>query len=338
MRPRALIGLTTALLLAAATPAAAQPGPLHVRGEVGVDAGVAATWISGVRDTRVPLTVRGRVEAELPLGGDLRLRGLASPAIAVGTEGDDPELVPGVQEALVAWRGRRVDLSAGLERWPLGELRLAPALRLDDRLATGEPRGLLGARATAYLHPWRLRVGLAAPTGDDLVPDRVGAAAAARLDVAQVTLEAHAFSTERAGGGLTVSGTAGELVAYGEAWLLAEPWTARGGAGLTGYLGDLLWTAELAWAPPDGGLRAAARPALRLSGRDAVGRDGSLEAGAGLAFPISRTDPERRVALLDAYLVWTVDRPDATLTLRPSAAHGDGVTRLGATLSLTSYF
>jgi hypothetical protein len=338
VRRRALARLTGALLLAALGVAAAQPGPLRLRGEVGVDAGLAATWVAGVREVRVPLTVRARLEAELPLGGDLRLRGLASPAIAVGTGGDDPQLVPGVQEALLAWRGRSLDLSAGLERWPLGELRLAPALRLDGRLPTGEPRGLLGARATVYRHPWRLRVGLAAPTGDDLVPDRVGAAASARLDVAQVTLEAHAFRAARAGGGLTVSGTAGQLVAYGEAWLLAEPWTARGGAGLTGYLGDLLWTAEVAWAPPDGGLEGDARPALRLSGRGTVGRDGGLEAGAGLAFPTSRSDPDRRAAFVEAYLAWTVDRPDATLTLRPSAAHGDGVTRLGATLSLTSYF
>jgi hypothetical protein len=335
---RLVAHLAATLLLAATVVAAAQPGQLGLRGEVGVDSGPVATWAGGTRDAHVPLTIRARLEAELPLTDAVRMEGVASPAIAVGTDADDPRLVAGLQEARIVRRGTSVDLSAGLERWPLGELRLAPALRLDGALPTGEPRGLVGARATAYLHPWRLRVGVAAPTGDDLVPDRLGAAASLRLDVAQVTLEGHAFRTARSGGGATASATVGDLVVYGEAWLLHGPWEARGGAGLTGYLGDLLWTAEAAWAPPDGGLEADARPALRVAGNRAIGRSGSLDAGAGLAFPASRADPERRVAQVDAYLAWSVDRPEATLTVRPSVVHGDGVTRVGARLSLTSYF
>ena len=338
MTRRRLAGLVAALLVAALVPAAAQPGPLDLRGEVGVDTALVATWAAGTRDTRIPLTVRARLEAELPLAAGVRLASVASPAIAVGTGGDDPQLVAGLQEARIVRRGTTLDLSAGLERWPLGELRLAPALRLDGTLPTGEPRGLVGARATAFVHPWRLRVGVASPTGDDLVPDRLGAVASLRLDVAQVTLEGHAFRTVRPGGGVTASATVGDLVVYGEAWLLHGPWEARGGAGLTGYLGDLLWTAEAAWAPPDGALEADARPALRLAGSRAIGRNGNLDGGAGLALPTSRSDPDRRVAQVDAYLAWSVDRPEATLTVRPSVVHGDGVTRLGARLSLTTYF
>lgn len=338
MTRRPLAEIVAALLLTALTAAAAQPGPVDLRGEVGVDTALVATRVAGTHDVRVPLTVRARLEAELPLTDSLRLEGVASPAIAVGTGGEDPQLVAGLQEARIVRRGSTLDLSAGLERWPLGELRLAAALRLDGALPTGEPRGLVGARATAFLHPWRLRVGVASPTGDDLVPDHLGAVASLRLDVAQVTLEGHAFRIVRPGVGLTASATVGDLVVYGEVWLLHEPWEARGGAGLTGYLGGLLWTAEAAWASPDGGFEADARPALRVAGNRSIGRSGSLDGGAGLAFPTSRADPDRRVAQADAYLAWSVDRPEATLTVRPSVVHGDGVTRLGATLSLTSYF
>ncbi len=333
---RRLARSAAVLLVALSASLAAGAGPaLH--GEVGVDTGVRVVATGAATDASVPLRIRARLELEAPLGDRLALRAVALPAIGAGFGDDDPLLRHGLQEATLRLGLGDVDLTAGYERWPLGEARLGPILRLDGTMEGGEVRGLLGARATAYLHPWRLRAGLATPTGDDLAPDRWGGAVSLRLDAA-VTLEGHAFLQHRPGGGVQLSGTAGPLVLYGEAWLLADPWEARGGAGASGYAGDVLWTLEAGWAPADGGLRGDARPALRGSGSLPVGRDGSLELGAGLAWPAALADPGARTPVADAYLAWTVDRPEATLSVRPTARHGDGVTAVGATLSLTSYF
>jgi len=251
---------------------------------------------------------------------------------------DDPLLRHGLQEALLRVRLRDLDVTAGLERWPLGEMRLTPIVALEGRMEGGEPRGLLGARVTAFLHPWRIRLGVATPTGDDLLPDRWGGVASVRLDAGAATVEAHAFTTERRGVGLTVSGSAGACVVFGEAWLLAGPWDGRGGGGVSGYAGDLLWTIEGAWAPEDGSLTHPARPAVRASGSVPVGHDGSLEVGVGAAWPTSVREPKGRAVVLDGAVAWTVDRPEATVTVRPTVRHGNGVTAAGATLSLTSYF
>lgn len=327
----AAVLLTT---LSASVAAAAEP-TLH--GEVGVDAGVRVVDAGAVADASVPLRIRARLELEVPLGDRLELRAVALPAIGAGFGDDDPLLRHGLQEATLRLGLGDVELSGGYERWTLGEARLAPILRLDGTMEGGEPRGLLGARATAYLHPWRLRAGLAAPTGDDLAPDRWGGAVSLRLDAA-VTVEGHAFVQDRSGGGVQLSGTAGPLVLYGEAWLLADPWEARGGVGASGYAGDVLWTAEAAWAPADGALRGDARPAVRGSGSLPVGRDGSLELGAGLAWPATLAGADGRATVVDGYLAWTADHPDATLSVRPTVRRGGGVTALGATLSITSYF
>lgn len=333
--PRLARAAAVLLTTACASLAAAAGPTLH--GEVGVDAGVRVVDVGAGADASVPLRIRARLELEAPIADRLELRAVALPAIGAGFGDDDPLLRHGLQEATLRLGLGDVDLSAGYERWPLGEARLAPVLRLDGTMEGGEARGLLGARATAYLHPWRLRAGLAAPTGDDLAPDRWGGAVSLRLDAA-VTVEGHAFLQDRAGGGLQVSGTAGALVLYGEAWLLADPWEARGGAGASGYAGDVLWTLEAAWAPADGALRADARAAVRGSGSLPVGRDGSLELGAGLAWPEALADPGARATVADGYLAWTVDHPDATLSVRPTVRHGGGVTAVGATLSITSYF
>lgn len=318
--------------------AAAQPAPASLHGEVGVDTGVQRVATELGVQTRVPLRIRARLELDVPLTSDVTLEAIALPALGAGSGGDDPLLRHGLQEALLRVRLRDLDVTAGLERWPLGEMRLAPVVALDVRMEGGEPRGLLGARLTAFLHPWRARLGLAAPTGDDLLPDRWGGVASVRLDAGAATVEAHAFVTERPGVGLTASGSAGDHVVFGEAWLLAEPWDVRGGVGASGYAGDLLWTVEGTWAPEDGALKRPARPAVRAGGSVPVGRDGSLELGVGAAWPTSAAATSGRAVVLDGAVAWTIDRPEATLTVRPTVRHGNGVTAAGATLSLTSYF
>src|SRR5690606_10663512 len=48
--------------------------------------------------------------------------------------------------------------------------------------------------------------------------------------------------------GVGASGLAGSTVVYGELWAFTGKRGLRGGVGATGYLGDLLWTVELARA------------------------------------------------------------------------------------------
>lgn len=333
-------GRATALaaLLLSVTLATAQPASPSLHGEVGVDAGVQRVATELGAEARVPLRIRARLELEVPLTSGVALEAVALPALGAGFGDDDPLLRHGLQEALLRVRQGDLDVTAGLERWPLGEMRLAPIVTLDTRMEGGEPRGLVGARVTAFLHPWRLRAGVATPTGDDLVPDRWGGVASARLDARAATVEAHAFLVARPGVGVTASGRAGSLIVFGEAWLLADPWAARSGVGASGYAGDLLWTVEGAWAPEDGALRTRARPAVRANGSVPVGRDDALEIGVGAAWPRSVRSPDGRALVLDASIAWTIDRPEATVTLRPTVRHGDGVTAAGATLSITGYF
>lgn len=329
------------IMLAAAALACAQP-TLTVRGEVGLDSGVHATAAAGTTRTAVPVSIRARLEVEAALGATT-LRLLTSPALAAGAGlGEAPHdlrVQLGLQEALLRHRTPRLDLSAGLERWSTGEMRLREVLRLDGRLPTGEPRGLLGARAAYYPTPWRLRAGLLVPVDADARLGSLGGALALRRESGPLTLEAHAAWTERPVLGVTASGTVGELVAYGETWLLADPVTARAGLGLTGFAGDVLWTLEGAWAPEDAALSATAgRPAVHGSASLSPLRDLSVDATAGVAWPQARGDPTRRTPVLDVNVQVSVERPDVTWSVRPTLRSGDGVTAFGVGTSVRAFF
>ncbi|MDZ7800077.1 MAG: hypothetical protein U5K81_04695 [Trueperaceae bacterium] len=329
------------ITLAAAALAGAHP-TLTVRGEVGLDSGVHATSTAEATRTSVPVSIRARLEVEAALGGTT-LRLLTSPALAAGAGlGEAPHDVraqPGLQEALLRHRTPRLDLSAGLERWSMGEMRLREVLRLDGRLATGEPRGLLGARAAYYPTPWRLRAGLLVPVDAEARLGSLGGALALRRESGPLTLEAHAAWTERPVLGVTASGTVGELVAYGETWLLGDPVRARGGLGLTGFAGDVLWTLEGVWAPEDAALSAtASRPAVHGSARLSPLRDLSVEASAGVAWPRARGDPARRTPVLDLGVQVNIERPDLTWSVRPALHAGDGITTVGVGTSVRAFF
>ena len=64
--------------------------------------------------------------------------------------------------------------------------------------------------------------------------------------------------------GVGASGLAGSTVVYGELWTFTGKRGLRGGVGATGYLGDLLWTVELARAgfPMADGPGGASAPML----------------------------------------------------------------------------
>lgn len=316
-----------------------------LRGEVALVSGIDRIdgEVLPAATTARSLTLLLRLDGSLDLASSVALRAVVAPGVVLGRPGD-PQDAPttslGVEDLylrLGATSGA-YEASFGVRRWPVGELRLQPALRLDSVDEFGTPRGLLGAQLVTYLHPWRLRVGVTSPIDAELHPLVFGAAAAARWDVARWTLEAHGFSRERSGGGVTASGTVGDQVVYGDLWLLATPWEARGGAGISGYVGDVLVTAEAGWVPPTGALDETPRPSLRVSVAAAPIRDLALDASAGAAWPDDPRTPGERTTVIDARVSLTFATGDADLTLTPSLRHGGGSTVLGTSLALRSYF
>lgn len=289
------------------------------RGEAAIATGIEAHLREGDLRLQVALQLRGRLEVEASLGTDGQARAVLAPHLAAGPGPTDLRFHPGVQEAFVRLRLPDLDLSAGFERLPLTQMRLLEPVSLEPRSSAGEPRGPLGVRAGLYRSDWRVRTALLFPTGDDLLPDGLGAAASLRYDRPAVTVEAHAAWTERPVAGLTASTSLGSVVAYGEAWLLADPVRGRGGVGATGHAGDWSWTAEAGWVAPAGTLRTEAAPALAGRTSRALGPDASLDATLAASWPVSADEPGHRVTTLAITASWRQDVGDDTaLTVTPS--------------------
>lgn len=332
-------------LLAVAPRAHAQaPTWLDLRGELSVTGTVQRVVVDALPGATVarPLTLALRLDAEAALAESAQLVAVLTPTIAFGRPDAppvEPLASPGLEDAYLRLSPRReLELTVGVQRWPVGELRLAPTLRLEPVDRFGTVRGLAGGRLTAYLHPWRVRVGVIAPLDDELRPTSWGGAASLRWDVASWTLEGSAVAGERIGGGLSASGTVDRIVLTGDAWLLTDPWELRGGLGASGYLADVLVTTEAAWAPADGALDGDARPALRLSLQASLDRDVALDVAAGVAWPEDPAAPGTRDPVVDATALLSFDRADAVLALAPTVRYGAGTTSLGASLILRTFF
>jgi hypothetical protein len=344
MIARAALAARVAALLALVGGAWAQPSWLELRGEASVTAAVQRTALEGVLDATVarPLTLAARLDATATLAEQAELVAVLAPAIAFGRPDappDEPLASLGLQDAYLRLAPtRELEVGLGVQRWPLGELRLAPTLRLERQDRFGAARGLAGARLTAYLHPWRLRLGVATPLDEELRAAGWGGVASLRWDVAAWTLEASALALDRIGGGLSASGTVDRLVVTGDLWLLEGPWEVRGGLGGSGYVGDVLVTVEAAWAPEGGALAGAPRPSVRLSAQASPVRDVALDVVAGAAWPEDPAKPDRRTLVWDAGAVLSFDRPDAVLSLAPTLRGGLGATTLGASLTLRTFF
>ena len=344
MIARSALAAVLAVLLALAGGGWAQPAWLEARGELSVTAAVQRVTVEGLPDATVarPLTLTARLDAAAALGERAELVAVLAPSIAFGRPDappDEPLASLGLQDVYLRLAPtREVEVGLGVQRWPLGELRLAPTLRLEPQDRFGSARGLAGARVTAYLHPWRLRLGAAAALDDELRATTWGGVASLRWDVAAWTLEASALALDRIGGGLSASGTVDRLVLTGDAWLLEGPWEVRGGLGASGYLGDVLLTAEAAWAPEGGTLTGAPRPTVRLSAQASPARDLALDVVAGVAWPEDPATPGQRTLTWDASAALSFDRPDAVLSLAPTLRGGLGTTALGASLTLRTFF
>jgi hypothetical protein len=354
------LGAALALALVALLPTGAAQDVLRVELEARLapevplnDAGVDAVELDAGATARVAFGVE--------VADALTLAMEAAPTVTRDPATDGAAVRHGLQEATVALEGGAWRVRAGLQRRPLGELRLAPAVTLDVPLASGDPRGAWGVRVRGYVGDARIRAGVAWPAGagNDLTPTGAGGGAvpgggvSVRID-GEATLEAHllrgsavdgAGRTARLAAGATASTTVGGQVVYGEAWVLQAPAAVRGGAGVSGYAGAWLWTAETHVAPPGGGLARTpapadgsvdgfvdgSRPAVRASASRAVGARGRLEAAAGVAWP--RIEGAR-AARWDAGASWTRPSGDADLVLDAGLRGGpDGRTlRTGLTL------
>jgi hypothetical protein len=330
--PRRVAALAVAVAIAVtAGLASAQPSLV---GEVGIRSGVSATLVGSTLTPSVPLQLFAHLDAEWSLD-PVTLRVVLDPSVALpGPAPTEPRAELGLTEAYALYRGADIDLSVGVERLALSGSRLSEPLSLEPRRDPGQPQGLLGARAALYLDGVRIRPAALYHDGG------FGGALRVRLDLSGAEFEAHALYLDGAALGLTGSGLVGDLVLYGEAWLLADAdldlatLRGRGALGLSGFWGDALWTVEGAFAPPPFGNASLHAPAFPQFGGQIslpVGDAGALDAVVGVGLPGSLLTPGQTAVAGTASLSYSFSDSDYRFSVGPSAA----ITELGSTFGLT---
>ncbi len=338
--PRTLgVPLLSVALSAALTLAGAAWAQMRVRVEVPFGASVGIASSASATAAEASLVAGVAIDAELrfdPVTATLRLQPSltafdGAAAVQAARAGrTSPSWEPGLREAYLLVREGPVDFSAGYRRLALETARLSVPFQVDRDLADGGRQGLPGARASVYVGPLRVRGALLERSGS------LGAAFSVRADLTSAQLEGHLVYLDHLALGVGASGTAGTTVVYGEGWLLAEPWRGRGALGASGYLGDALWTAEAAFAPPAGAATAPAVPQLLGQLSVPVGDDGSLELVAGVSLVDSLLAPgTSRLAGLAA-LTWTAGDPDVRFELGPSLRTGELGTHYAVNVRLTA--
>jgi len=276
------------LLLLLAGSVAAQP---NVRGDVGFSADALLTDV-------LPAQVRGTLFAHLEADyvlGPVTLNLVLDPSLRL-SEGASENVTekinvePGLTEAYARFTEGAFDVSAGLERLPLEYARLSLPFSVERTLRRGVRQGVPGARVLWYPGDYRVRAAL-------LYRDALISLVSVKRAFGDFELEGFALYRERAVFGAGGSGLVGDLVVYGEGWLLTAPVEARGALGVTGYLGDSLWTLEGSYALPDGELSLTPDdlPALlssypQLLGQLSLpqGEGAGLELLAGVGLPEGR--------------------------------------------------
>lgn len=232
---------TYGLLVLLALPAHAQslgPGGLETRFSLEFSAGALFSQPSpplvgwGVRGNLDARYARDPYSLSLTLNPGVQLGG------QVVTDG-------GLVEAYATYRWGDLDLSLGLERLPLEVARLSVPYALEAVSPLGERTGKLGARLTWNPQNSRLRLAILEN------PDGWFGLASFRQEFAGFELEAYLLAPSgRVGLGLGGSGTLANLVIYGEVWGLFSPAEWRYALGVSGNLGDCLWTLEGGYAAP----------------------------------------------------------------------------------------
>lgn len=300
------------LVLFWSLPALAQ---FSVRSEVAF--GLDGT-LSEAFPAQVGWTLSGQLQADYQLD-PLSFRLALDPAVRASTEVKSDL---GLRELYAATSLGDLDISLGLARLPLEYARLSLPFSLEPTGRFGQRQGLPGVQLTWFSGDWRLRGGLVYRQG--LVP-----LLSLRRSFSGFELEAHALYAERPVFGMGGSGLAGDLVIYGEGWLLLGPLEPRGAVGVTGFWEDRLWTLEAAWLPPAPNL--AARPVVLGQIALPLGEAGSLSLFASSAF-----DPDaQRFTALASYSHAEAGR-ELTASLR--ALLGPEPPVVGLSLSVTGFF
>ncbi len=321
------------MILAASLVAAAAAQP-RVRGEVELRSGSTWTEFGGTWSSLLTVVYRAHLEVEASLG-PLELRVVADPSVRLREGGPDAATLDlPVPEAFLRLAAGPVDVDAGRLRTAVGTARLLQPYAHDARSEAGVAVGWWGARATAYLDLWRLR-GLAFVRTDD---GGIGGLLSVRRDLGVADVEAHVRWLDTLAIGLGASGTIGDLIVYGEGWLLEAPWRGRGAIGLSGFAGDALWTAEVGYAPAPvaGGAvlpLAAARVDVPLEDGWSLGVDGGI---AYVSADASRTGAETLVGLGGVGL--RLDEADGGVSLRVTATRTDLATVVGFEIGVIGYF
>ena len=337
------------LILSACLATSLSCAQLSYRGELEVGSDLSFASANETLTDTVGLSLRGHLEADYTLD-PLDFRLVLDPTVRLGSaEPESALLESGLTEAFALYRIDNADLSTGLERLPLQTARLSVPFRLEPVSKSGQPLGLLGARANIYLLDWRIRPALVYRIQDD----RLGGVMSVRREFAHFDLEAHVVYLGGFAVGLGGSGLVGDIVVYGEAWLLTDPWDGRGAVGASGFAGDLLWTAELAYAadplettfrldpdstaPPNVLNPAKAYP--QLSGRLSlpVGDAGSLESNASLGFKGGLSENARTLQASGS-LLYTYLEGDGQVSLGPTFEHTEVATVYGLRVTVTVFF
>lgn len=223
------------------------------RGEVGFSTDAT---LSEAFPAQVGWSLGGRLAADYDLA-PFTLRAVLEPSVRF-SQGVSFE--PGVIEAYALTQALttqglttqgltaqgEVDISVGVERLPLETARLSVPYGVEPTGPGGLRRGVPGARLTYYQGGWRLRGAVLHHAGTGSLAPLVSV----RRGFGSFDLEAHALYADTLVAGVGGSGLVGDLVLYGEAWLLTGPLEVRGALGLTGNLDRGMWTLEAAYLSP----------------------------------------------------------------------------------------
>jgi hypothetical protein len=208
-----------------------------------------------------------QVSLEAHLEGDLTFDDLGfflvlDPSVTVNDK-SEIEGETGLTELYGRYEVGEFDFSVGFERLPLETARLSVPFSLSEvsseDVSAEEPKGSLegiwGARVLWYPGDYRFRLA-SFYRGDD---EQFGVAFSAKRFFGEFELEATAIYDNHFTFGLNGSGLLGDIVVYGETWVLLNTpvangteTTFRGLLGATGYLGDSLWMLEAGYFPSFG--------------------------------------------------------------------------------------
>lgn len=213
--------------------------------------------------SRTTGVLAGRVELEVhpAAGGFWWAKAAVEPWIPVDLagSGEAPGGSVAVTEAYAGLRLPAADVYVGRVPLPLETARLTLPFTLTPHDEAGRRPGADGVRADVYLAWGRLQLA-AVQAGGRWTP-----VAGWRRQLSGWEATGYVLWTEDGpAAGVGASGLAGSTVVYGELWTFTGKRGLRGGVGATGYLGDLLWTVELARAgfPMADGQGGASAPML----------------------------------------------------------------------------